>query len=122
MAAIDTQLIARELPQLIGREVAHMSVIMRREVDHRAIETLFVGECHKIFLHVDYAMLIMLTLLLSVSPYMYLRCRWLDVLDDEAKIVNEKQNNTNHVYIIFYLSPSTKEKSLLIPESCGIQS
>ncbi|XXG99386.1 hypothetical protein Hte_005723 [Hypoxylon texense] len=42
MAAIDTQLITRELPQLVGREVSHMSIIMRREVDHRAIETLFV--------------------------------------------------------------------------------
>ncbi|KAI1763292.1 hypothetical protein GGR53DRAFT_371786 [Hypoxylon sp. FL1150] len=42
MAAIDTRLIARELPHLISREVAHMSVIMRREVDHRVVETLLV--------------------------------------------------------------------------------
>ncbi|KAI5861699.1 hypothetical protein GGS23DRAFT_126790 [Durotheca rogersii] len=42
MPAIDTQLIARELPQLIAREVAHMSIIAKREVDHRAIETFLV--------------------------------------------------------------------------------
>lgn len=44
MAAIDTQLITRELPQLVAREMSHMSIIMKREVDHRAIETLLVGK------------------------------------------------------------------------------
>ncbi|KAI0597462.1 hypothetical protein F4775DRAFT_593378 [Biscogniauxia sp. FL1348] len=42
MPAIDTQLIARELPQLISREMQHMSIIMKREVDHRALETFAV--------------------------------------------------------------------------------
>ncbi|KAI2619219.1 hypothetical protein GGR54DRAFT_133696 [Hypoxylon sp. NC1633] len=43
MPAIDPQLISRELPQLVGRGMSHMSVIMKREVDHRAIETLLVA-------------------------------------------------------------------------------
>ncbi|KAI0834705.1 hypothetical protein F5Y06DRAFT_150359 [Hypoxylon sp. FL0890] len=43
MAAIDTQLITRELPHLVVREVSHMSVILKRDVDHRAIETFFVA-------------------------------------------------------------------------------
>ncbi|KAI1638670.1 hypothetical protein F4809DRAFT_639369 [Biscogniauxia mediterranea] len=42
MPAIDTQLIARELPLLISREMHHMSIIMKREVDHRALETFAV--------------------------------------------------------------------------------
>ncbi|KAI1504542.1 hypothetical protein F5X99DRAFT_371346 [Biscogniauxia marginata] len=42
MPAIDRELIARELPQLITREMHHMSVILRRDVDHRALETLGV--------------------------------------------------------------------------------
>ncbi|KAI1084984.1 hypothetical protein F5B20DRAFT_575450 [Whalleya microplaca] len=42
MPAIDTQLITRELPQLIIREASQMSVILRRDVDHRALETLGV--------------------------------------------------------------------------------
>lgn len=43
MAAIDPEFIKRELPQLIGRGMSHMSVIAKREVDHRAIETFLVG-------------------------------------------------------------------------------
>ncbi|KAI1138590.1 hypothetical protein F5Y05DRAFT_413211 [Hypoxylon sp. FL0543] len=43
MAAIDTRLIARELQQLVVREVSHMDVILKREVDHRAVETFFVA-------------------------------------------------------------------------------
>ncbi|KAI1481842.1 hypothetical protein F4774DRAFT_407718 [Daldinia eschscholtzii] len=43
MPAIDTQLITRELPQLITREISNMSIIMKREVDHRAIETFLVA-------------------------------------------------------------------------------
>ncbi|KAI0376608.1 hypothetical protein F5Y04DRAFT_265924 [Hypomontagnella monticulosa] len=43
MPAIDTQLIARELPQLIVREMDHMSVILKRDVDHSALETLAVA-------------------------------------------------------------------------------
>ncbi|KAI0139427.1 hypothetical protein F4776DRAFT_662386 [Hypoxylon sp. NC0597] len=43
MAAIDTQLITRELPQLVVREVSHMSVILKRDVDHRALETFAVA-------------------------------------------------------------------------------
>ncbi|KAI1382429.1 hypothetical protein F4677DRAFT_401899 [Hypoxylon crocopeplum] len=43
MAAIDTQLIARELPQLISREMNHMNIVLKREVDHRAIETFLVA-------------------------------------------------------------------------------
>ncbi|CAJ2504474.1 Uu.00g118680.m01.CDS01 [Anthostomella pinea] len=42
MPAIDTQLITRELPQLVVREMSHMSVIMSREVTHQALETLAV--------------------------------------------------------------------------------
>ncbi|KAI1493509.1 hypothetical protein F5X96DRAFT_621482 [Biscogniauxia mediterranea] len=42
MPAIDTQLIARELPLLVSREMHHMSIIMKREVDHRALETFAV--------------------------------------------------------------------------------
>ncbi|KAI0884276.1 uncharacterized protein GGS22DRAFT_189405 [Annulohypoxylon maeteangense] len=43
MAPIDREFITRELPQLIGRGVSHMSVISKREVDHRAIETFLVA-------------------------------------------------------------------------------
>ncbi|KAI0012490.1 hypothetical protein F4779DRAFT_567755 [Xylariaceae sp. FL0662B] len=42
MPAIDTQLITRELPQLVVREMSQMNVILRRDVDHRALETLAV--------------------------------------------------------------------------------
>ncbi|KAI1458885.1 hypothetical protein F4805DRAFT_456279 [Annulohypoxylon moriforme] len=43
MAAIDPEYIKRELPQLIGRGMSHMSIIAKREVDHRAIETFLVA-------------------------------------------------------------------------------
>ncbi|KAI1390748.1 uncharacterized protein F4822DRAFT_394341 [Hypoxylon trugodes] len=43
MPAIDTELIARELPRLIGREVNNMGVILKRDVDHRALETFAVA-------------------------------------------------------------------------------
>ncbi|KAI1101950.1 hypothetical protein F4804DRAFT_282149 [Jackrogersella minutella] len=43
MPAIDTELITRELPQLIGREAVRMSVILKRDVDHRALETFAVA-------------------------------------------------------------------------------
>ncbi|KAI2614258.1 uncharacterized protein GGS25DRAFT_470959 [Hypoxylon fragiforme] len=43
MPAIDTQLIAREFPLLVARGMSHMSVIAKREVDHKAVETFLVA-------------------------------------------------------------------------------
>lgn len=110
MAAIDTQLITRELPQLIGREVSHMSIIMRREVDHRAIETLFVGKHPKLVFA-----LVVLTLLPSVSPHVYIRRRWLDVLDDEAEVVDEHEGDTNHFTSYCISQPRQEDTAIRAP-------
>ncbi|KAI0483325.1 hypothetical protein GGR56DRAFT_671104 [Xylariaceae sp. FL0804] len=42
MPAIDAQLIARELPLLVTREMHHVGIIARRGINHDALEASLV--------------------------------------------------------------------------------
>ncbi|KAI1333822.1 hypothetical protein F5Y15DRAFT_323628 [Xylariaceae sp. FL0016] len=87
MPVINREIIERDLPLLVTREIAKMSVITKRAVDHRALEAFAVSKytyCRWVLRRVVFCLL---TTFAIYSYYLYLWSRRLDVLDDEAEVV-----------------------------------
>ena len=68
MPVIDTRVISQEMGE-------HLNLLMARSVDHRALETLAVGEFHLfgrcIFSTSDLPCRLVLTIVFGVGGYMY---------------------------------------------------